>query len=387
MKKTDRQGLWAGIRKCYLQAIVSWMRLKNLRKIETCIIGAGVAGLSAARHIRGPTLVIDQKSEIGLPVRCGEGMSIAALERERIPLLDDFIARRLHSIDRFFPGGLKVGTQHREPHAVILHKDRLEKYLAIESKAEIQLSAYLSLIEPSEGGWRLTTTAGIIWAKYVIAADGPASRVKRLLLKEHLPLSSATSYAIKGKPKVSLPDCSLYFGNTVAPSGYAWIFSKGYSDFNVGVISHRHLNTRKYLLAFLADKFMEYARVAPRSGYLPQGGWNRTLLYDNLLFVGDAGGFVDPLFSGGISLALMSGRLAAQAINAATPKLYVSSIAQYQISPENLSDAAEWFYGLDDAGLNSAGQALFSAQTGEKPADRGFAEYFSAWNKAKTIVW
>jgi len=118
------------------------------------------------------------------------------------------------------------------------------------------------------------------------------------------------------------PCIELYFGDCYAPGGYTWIFPKGEDQANVGlgVLPVKAKQTAQYYL----DKFIERPRfkkakiVEVNAGAIPVNGPLKEPYMDNLLLVGDAGRFVNPLTGGGIHTAIITGKhageLAAEAI-------------------------------------------------------------------------
>ena len=60
----------------------------NLETVDCVVVGAGPAGLSAAETIANSGLkviVLEEQPTIGLPLACGEGISIEKLKEFNIP--------------------------------------------------------------------------------------------------------------------------------------------------------------------------------------------------------------------------------------------------------------------------------------------------------------
>ena len=75
--------------------------MANLETVDCIIVGAGPAGLSAAEEIATSGLsviVLEEHPTIGLPVACGEGMSIEKLNEFSIPT--DVVSSRNRSAKR-----------------------------------------------------------------------------------------------------------------------------------------------------------------------------------------------------------------------------------------------------------------------------------------------
>ncbi len=82
----------------------------------------------------------------------------------------------------------------------------------------------------------------------------------------------------------------------------------------------------------IARALQQAERVTPVYNAADFSYRNRTLVGDRWLLAGDAAGFVDPVFSSGVFLALMAGELAADALDRVLdrPKLARSLFAKYE---------------------------------------------------------
>jgi flavin-dependent dehydrogenase len=108
---------------------------------------------------------------------------------------------------------------------------------------------------------------------------------------------------------------TLYFD--FIDHGYAWIFP-GTHKVTAGICGLRSKNAKSVLAAFHdfltavhIDK-SDYGRIF--SYVLPYGSFLPAPVFRNILLVGDAAGFADPLLGEGIFFAQRSAELAAQAI-------------------------------------------------------------------------
>jgi digeranylgeranylglycerophospholipid reductase len=163
-------------------------------------------------------------------------------------------------------------------------------------------------------------------ARVVIAADGVEAQLGRWAgLDVQLPLRDTmvcAQYLLAG---IEIdPTCTCYaIGHGLAPGGYAWIFPKGQGRANVGLGVQADLWQTQgpnggTVLGHLT-RFIE-ARPALAQGYpvtlvtgnVPSALPPARLVTDGLMLVGDAARQVDPLTGGGITSAMVAGKLAAQ---------------------------------------------------------------------------
>jgi flavin-dependent dehydrogenase len=131
-------------------------------------------------------------------------------------------------------------------------------------------------------------------------------------------------------------DVELYFGASVAPSGFAWAVPIARPDgprVRIGVMAAQDpvLWYERVVERLRADWGVELSSEPPRQKLLPLGPIERTF-DDRLLVLGDAAGLVKPTTGGGIYYGLMSGSLAAEVTADALRKnrLDASSLSEYQ---------------------------------------------------------
>jgi digeranylgeranylglycerophospholipid reductase len=111
----------------------------------------------------------------------------------------------------------------------------------------------------------------------------------------------------------------LYYGNDIAPGGYVWVFPKGNTFANVGVgikaLKDGRETPKKYLDQFIEKHpfiFQNASAVEFNCGGVPVHQTVEALVGDGMMIVGDAAHLVNPITGGGIDLAMISGRMAAE---------------------------------------------------------------------------
>jgi flavin-dependent dehydrogenase len=164
---------------------------------------------------------------------------------------------------------------------------------------------------------RLATDAGPLDARAVVCADGAQSRTAAMAGWTAPPaLAPALEWEIAARDAARFGGAGRFDFDCV-PDGYGWVFPKGDGHLSVGILAvHRgakDLRPRleRYLAGLGLDERDELDRrgfvipLAPRPGPPARG---------RVLLAGDAYGLADPLTAEGISPALISGRLAAEAL-------------------------------------------------------------------------
>ncbi|MCI1684718.1 MAG: geranylgeranyl reductase family protein [Prevotella sp.] len=148
---------------------------------------------------------------------------------------------------------------------------------------------------------------------HLVAADGANSLTSRMSRKMR------PGNALCAETEISSADLRTggvcaYFN--IVPKSYAWTFKKG-DHVSVGMIKLKGMN---FDLKATFRKFLKFLGVNPanypiKGALLPMSNFKEKPTYhESVLFVGDAGGFVDPLTGEGIYFALRSGMLAAESL-------------------------------------------------------------------------
>ncbi len=379
-----------------------------VKSYQTIVVGAGPAGLNAARFLQEKSLVLEKKQKIGLPVQCGEGISTHALDREGIAVNAEWIAGYIRHIKRIMPNGKYIGDRHIEPYAVVLRRNAFETHLADQIPWEIRLNTRVVAVEKESGQFLIQTEGGERFCShYLIAADGPNSRVARQFFGITPCLVPAVNYGAVFEKPIPEDELHLYFGHAIAPFGYGWVFPTSTHSANVGLLIKHKGRVKDYFHAFMntivKPIFGNFVLTENKSGALPISGFYTDVQKENAFLTGDAGAFADPIFEGGINMALLTGRLAAQSINNGNPMEYQGQIDQLPFTGQDLSNAQKLFYGLDDETLNDLGdvlhangtsylatkegQAAFASKSNLVRNQSAIATFARIWQSAKPYIW
>lgn len=303
-----------------------WRGVKMSKmKYDVVVVGGRIAGsVSSLFASRGgaDVLMIEKRQEIGTPVQCAEGTTPATFETLEMKPSKRFVASKIDGADVHAPDGRKFQIAGENSKGYILERKIFDKDLAVESAksgTDIMMKTTVKDLIIRDG-----KVCGVvaehmgksveIEADLVIAADGVESRVAKMagLNTTKLPgdIYSCAQYEVVG---LNTPPnwLKFYFGEEIAPGGYAWIFPKGKHRANVG-LGIRGSNKTAY--SYL-QKFMSQFSATPvelKVGGVPLSGVVSKTFTDGLMVVGDAAGQVDPITGGGIHLAAACGRMAGE---------------------------------------------------------------------------
>jgi len=305
---------------------------------DVAVIGAGPAGCAAATALatRGLTVVLLEKAVLPRYKTCGGGILPRAFQRLPASVVE-VVERSFHSVRLNFQGeGQQFTATRSEPLVRMTMRADLDNLLAAEAQmagARLLDGCPVTQVTVTSDFVELTTDRGGFQARHLIAADGVQSPTAKAC---GWPASPRLAPAIEWELELPAeefarlaPTARFDFG--FIPAGYAWVFPKR-RHLSVGILTTGRANIN------LADRLEDYLRflgiqrrertekhgwlipLEPRPGPLARG---------RVLLVGDAAGLADPITAEGISYALWSGRLAAEAI-AGHPTDPVKTAAAYQ---------------------------------------------------------
>jgi digeranylgeranylglycerophospholipid reductase len=302
-----------------------------MESYDIVVVGAGPAGSSAAMAAAKAglkVLMVEKRAEIGSPKRCGEGLSKSALDRMGLEKDDIWVCRTILGASAYAPNGKKITVDYKGPEGWVIERKVFDKWLAkkaVQAGAKVLAKTdAVSLLKKNGkvSGVSLESN-GNRWdveAKIVIAADGVESKLAReagidttLRLVD---VASGVQFEMAGV-EIDPDRIELYFGNDVAPAGYAWIFPKGKNEANVGM-GVRKPWAKKTALEYLNDFVKSHpglkkgSIVEVNGGGVPVGALMENMVADNFMVVGDAAHQVNPIHGGGIAESFVAGRMAAQ---------------------------------------------------------------------------
>ncbi|MHA1642363.1 MAG: geranylgeranyl reductase family protein [Promethearchaeota archaeon] len=302
-------------------------------RYDVIISGAGPSGCYCAQVLAKTgykVALIERDRNWRKP--CGGALNPIVLEfypqlkKLNLPRLSWIV---MHSADGH---SIEYKSADMEPGAVIdrLKFDNFLRDLAIENGVEFfnkNISYDFILRNRTKVGVKTKTKNGVneFYGKIIIIADGMSSK---LALKSGIrfpwktsELALAKCSILEGKYDLKEDRAYIFFR---AHQGYGWIFPLGNGKLNVGTCffgeNKSTFNPNDAYDQFLKDpqvkKYIDEKKCKtlwsaaypfPSKGVLTQ-----SLHDDNLMLIGDAGGFVSPISGEGINTALQSGKVAAE---------------------------------------------------------------------------
>ena len=167
---------------------------------------------------------------------------------------------------------------------------------------------------------RLTLKSGkSIEYDRLVFADGALSLShKKLNVKKESLAFGVEAYI--PKEQFNTENIDIYF--EYADKGYVWVFPHGDTVCaGVGAQFERGVDYKEILRKFLRDAGVDPGKQKYIGAFLPYGyAVPQNKLPDNVLLVGDAAGFADPISGEGLYMALKSGINAAESMQTKNPK-------------------------------------------------------------------
>lgn len=333
---------------------------------DIIIVGAGPAGTSAATFLakKGYDVLLLDKEGFPRGKVCGDAIGPASLKYLReMGVYDEIEKQNFKSCSSiFFSSPSDNGVKTQLPlidglsnFGLIIPRKKLDYILTEHSvKSGVKLIEQFEVKKPIIEDNKIVGVSGIykskekkvIRAKIIVAADGTHSVIaKELAEKGRKYESKYSAIAVRTyfKDVKELGNSlEIYYEKSILPA-YGWIFPISDTLANVGVaMHHRHHRRQDRTIVQLFYDFInnnKYAKRKLKNARIlqPLRGW--PLSYDShpskkyyagVVFVGDAASLVDPLSGEGISNALLSGKLAAQAVDLALKTDDFSHLKNYQ---------------------------------------------------------
>ncbi len=324
--------------------------------VDVLVVGAGPAGTAAAIELRqsGRSVMVIDKATFPRDKCCGDGLTTLALrELETLGLDPDDVTGWFDIGSAWLrsPSGreVEVPLPTTGIYAAVAPRRDLDDALvrlAMACGADVRQGHAFASID-TESADHLDVNVedlGTVRTRYVIAADGMWSPVRKAV--------GATIADYRGEwhafrqyaNNVTGPAAErliVWFERDLLP-GYAWSFPLPGNRANIGFGVLRNGTRRVQDMADLWRDLLTRPHVADAlgTGFELEGrhtAWpiparvdEVSLSHGRVLFVGDAAAATDVMTGEGIGQALLTGRLAAQAIIAAGADASDSASAQYE---------------------------------------------------------
>ncbi|GAB6901654.1 geranylgeranyl reductase family protein [Kineosporia succinea] len=288
---------------------------------DVVVVGAGPAGSSAAAaaaRMGARTLIVDRASFPRYKT-CGGGLigvSLAELEGldlPRVPVRQEIARASFTAL-----GQRPANRSSRRRLLSLVDRSEFDAALldhAASLGAQVRSGVTVTAVTQDVDGALLSTSVGPIRARYVVGADGSASRIARHVGVTLGQVDLGLEYELRATEQHRRTWAGrIHMDWGPIPGSYGWVFPKG-DTITVGVIARRGTSdeARSYLRNFTEQQGLADAEVLHESGHLTRCRTTDSPLGQGpVLVAGDAAGLLEPWTREGISFALRSGRIAGE---------------------------------------------------------------------------
>ncbi len=296
---------------------------------DVVVVGAGPAGSSAAAaaaRLGARTLIVD-RAAFPRYKTCGGGLiGVSLAELADLDLLEVPVRQPIAQATFTDRGRRPAGRTARRRVLSLVDRSEFDTALlehAASLGVEVRSGVTVTAVTEDAYGALLSSSDGPIRARYVVGADGSASRIARHVGVSLAQVDLGLEYELRAGPEHQQTWAGrVHMDWGPIPGSYGWVFPKG-DTITVGVIARRGTadETRSYLKTFVEQQGLGDAEVVHESGHLTRCRTpDSPLGQGRVLVAGDAAGLLEPWTREGISFALRSGRIAGEcAAKAAGP--------------------------------------------------------------------
>ncbi len=295
---------------------------------DVAIIGGGIAGLTAATLLskKGFNVVVLEKN---MNLGSHNKLQMQGFPAFEIPTLPIRVSLK-YKVKKallWTPSQSVIPFCFEKP-ILYLHyrgaEHSIDTYLhklALKAGSNIRTASEVRKLGVGKTINEITTSSGAKYkARCILAADGANSRTRRILGVDVLEPKGIGFGAVMEHIDIEPLEIHGAFSKKIAPMGYSYII--GHSDETATVaVSARpkylELNLRQYFqrtLKFFQSITKGGKQISTFSGIVTCGAGTQTLVYKNLLFIGEAGGFQDPTLGFGMAPSMRSAEIAVKII-------------------------------------------------------------------------
>lgn len=285
---------------------------------DVIIIGGNLSGATAAINAAefGANVVLIEKNEKPFfPPRCGEAteeVTAEILNLDKIGCPKNQIKQITINVSSKKEYNFKV-----KKHGIyIIDRNFVEKYLlkhAEQKGVEVIIGSRMTNFNPPNE--IVLDNKKTLRGKIIIDATGISCQIGKRIRNDTELKPSDIGVCIQSRVEGNFnPNImKMWYDKPYAPFGYAWLFPKNEKLANIGLGVP---GGQKLDLSYLLDRYIEsevkekFKVLHTFHSCVPASKPLEPLTKDNIIFVGDAARFANPIFENGINNAVFSGSVA-----------------------------------------------------------------------------
>ncbi|MDM7930578.1 geranylgeranyl diphosphate reductase [Tabrizicola sp.] len=300
---------------------------------DVFVVGGGPSGATAAEDLARAGKRVAMLDRDGRIKPCGGAVPPRAIQDFAIP--DDLIVAKVSTARMISPTGRSVDIHIENGYVGMVDREHFDEFLrvrAVQAGADRLTGTYLRIERDSAG-------THVVWrdkasgeerrslTKLIIGADGARSVVAR----DEVPGGDTIPYVIAYHEIIKAPEamaaanadydpgrCDVIYDGRISPDFYGWVFPHG-AQASVGMgTGIDGVNLKEATAALRASAGLTACETIRREGApIPLKPLDRWDNGRDVVLAGDAAGVVAPSSGEGIYYAMLGGRVAATAAQAA----------------------------------------------------------------------
>jgi geranylgeranyl reductase family protein len=292
------------------------------RTFDVAVVGSGPAGASAALSLAraGIDVIIFEKSMLPRYKPCGGGVVARASRLLPKGMGDVFEQQCRTATMNLNHTDISITITREDPIISMTMREAFDFQLLSRARSEgasLKCPCRAKDLTLVGDRVRIVTDQGIYAARFIVAADGAHSTVAKRagFGPNHHLLPAMEAEVSVGESILRLWQNRAQFDFGLIPKGYGWVFPKrDHLSVGIGVFRGRPTNLNRPFRRYLYSLGFQDFPYRLHGYVIPMGTRGRSFVKNRTLLTGDAAGFADPVTGEGITFALMSGQMAAQAL-------------------------------------------------------------------------
>jgi geranylgeranyl diphosphate/geranylgeranyl-bacteriochlorophyllide a reductase len=296
---------------------------------DVFVVGGGPSGATAAEDLARAGKRVAMLDRAGRIKPCGGAIPPRAIQDFAIP--DDLIVAKVDVARMISPSGRSVDIHIENGYVGMVDREHFDEFLrvrAAKAGADRLTGTYLRIERDAEGThvvWREKATGQEqrTLTKLIIGADGARSDVAR----DEVPGGDTIPYVIAYHEIIKAPAanadydpkrCDVIYDGRISPDFYGWVFPHG-DQASVGMGTGKDgVDLKRATAALRASSGLSGCETIRKEGApIPLKPLDRWDNGRDVVLAGDAAGVVAPSSGEGIYYAMLGGRVAATAAQAA----------------------------------------------------------------------